>query len=88
MQLFPEDPLRPTDWYQEGVHWVAETEDFIRSIGHWTEDENDLLDIEEDEEDHMLDGEFAQGDEETPAGFRTDIDIEPMEAGFDEDEDE
>ena len=31
------DPEEKADYVFEGVHWVPETEDFLRSIGHWAE---------------------------------------------------
>eukprot|EP00884_Botryococcus_braunii_P009395 jgi/Botrbrau1/18457/Bobra.0072s0040.1 len=89
----PEDPLAPADWFSEGVHYVPDTEDVIRRMGHWAESEEELLRMGEDmpvlDEDEEEDG--VPGPKEPKAGgtdasFPGDFDDvdSPMPAGFDE----
>ncbi len=37
------DPEAKADYFEDGVHWVPETIDYIRSIGHLCTDEEALL---------------------------------------------
>ena len=36
------DPLEKADWFQAGAHSIPETEDFLRMIGHFADDDHDL----------------------------------------------
>ena len=36
------DPLEKVDWFQSGAHSIPETEDFLRMIGHFAENDHDL----------------------------------------------
>lgn len=38
-----QDPLERADWFQEGVHHVPETEDFLHALGHWKSSDHDLI---------------------------------------------
>lgn len=85
-QLRPEDPLAPADWYKEGVHYVQDTEDYIRSIGHWAESESELIQIGEavvgDEGGGPVDPLFAGANDD----FGDDED-DDVDGGFDDDDD-
>lgn len=85
-QLRGEDPLAPADWYAEGVHYVPDTEDYIRSIGHWAESESELVQIGEavvgDEGSGPSDPMFAG----TTDDFGEDVE-EEEEGGFDDEDD-
>ncbi len=37
------DPLQISDYFQEGVHYVPETEEFLAALGHLKEDDHDLI---------------------------------------------
>ena len=36
------DPLEKADWFQAGAHTIPETEDFLRIIGHFADNDHDL----------------------------------------------
>ena len=36
------DPLEKAEWFQAGAHSIPETEDFLRMIGHFADDDHDL----------------------------------------------
>jgi len=36
------DPLEKVDWFQAGAHSIPETEDFLRMIGHFADNDHDL----------------------------------------------
>ncbi len=38
-----QDPLETSDYFQEGVHYVPETEDFLRELGHFRDSDTDLI---------------------------------------------
>jgi hypothetical protein len=37
------DPLATSDYFQEGVHYVPETEDFLAALGRLRENDHDLI---------------------------------------------
>jgi hypothetical protein len=38
-----QDPLATSDWFQEGVHYVPETEEFLSDLGHFRDSDADLI---------------------------------------------
>ena len=36
------DPLEKVDWFQAGAVYIPETEDFLRMIGHFGDNDHDL----------------------------------------------
>lgn len=37
------DPLQVSDYFQEGVHYVPETEEFLEALGHLRHSDADLV---------------------------------------------
>ena len=38
-----QDPRATADYFQEGVHYVPDTEEFLEAIGHWATSDADLI---------------------------------------------
>ena len=38
-----QDPKATADYFQEGVHYVPDTEEFLEAIGHWATSDADLI---------------------------------------------
>lgn len=43
VSLREQDPLEAADYFQEGVHYVPETEDFLRALGHFADSDAHLI---------------------------------------------
>ncbi|KAK9824198.1 hypothetical protein WJX72_008470 [[Myrmecia] bisecta] len=54
------DPLGRLDYFEQGVEWIDETEDFLAKRGHWQED---VAELQHDPDISTLDSTFANFDE-------------------------
>ncbi|CAL8466969.1 g6505 [Coccomyxa elongata] len=61
-----QDPLERADWFQEGVHHVPETEDFLHALGHWKSSDHDLIWRREEAASPTLNEAFADFEDALP----------------------
>lgn len=77
------DPDSYADGFREGVHFVPDTIDYVREIGHLVEREEELIgERETNLPSATLDEEFADGGESPLDDINTEIDDEGALDGF------
>ncbi|KAK9916554.1 hypothetical protein WJX75_004063 [Coccomyxa subellipsoidea] len=61
-----QDPLATSDWFQEGVHYVPETEEFLSDLGHFRDSDADLIWRREEAASPTLNEAFADFEDALP----------------------